>query len=184
MKLVPVKIKSIYPLPTGNGDLPSSMAKMTPDAAAALDAVRIDIEALGGWFRVSDMYRDSALQAKAHNDFVTGKKKAYSPPAGGSMHEAGRAIDLDLAVLIHPQHVPAGHHLFAEHEVREIFTKHGWVFIAAMGNEHMVDVKESWHIEYRAQFQSTYDNVFAKTKSHKLAYTSMAHAAIADLKAA
>jgi hypothetical protein len=179
MKLVSVTIKGIYP--TKDGLLPSKMARMAPDAAAALDAVRKDIEARGGCFRLSDCYRDSAMQARAHQDYVTGRKKAYSPPAGGSMHEAGRAIDLDLAALIHPGSVPKGSQLFDENDVRAIFEQHGWTFIAPAGNPHRVDVKESWHIEFRAQFQATYDATLAKLHNHGAAYRAMVKAAISDL---
>ena len=175
-KLVPVKIKSSY------ANLPFlrlPAAQMTPDAAASLDQVRSEIEALGGCVRVSDMYRSSAMQAKAHQDYVTGKKKAYSPPAGGSVHEAGRAIDLDLAALIHHGSVPKGFKVFNENEIRAIFEKHGWTFIAGAGNPHMVDVLESWHIEYRAHFQKVYN---ANLKAgHKAAYKAMAKAMIHDL---
>lgn len=175
-KLVPVKIKSSYPkLPF----LPMPAAQMTPDAAEALGKVQSEIEAMGGCFRVSDMYRSSAMQAKAHQDYVTGRKKAYSPPAGGSVHEGGRAIDLDLAALIHPNSVPKGFKVFDENVIRAIFEKHGWTFIAPAGNPHMVDVKESWHIEYRARFQQVYNANLGR--GHKFAYTAMAKAMIADL---
>lgn len=180
MKLVPVTVKGIYH--TADGLLPARMARMTPDAAAALAAVRTEIEKRGGCFRLSDCYRDAAMQAQAHQDYVTGRKKAYSPPAGGSMHQAGRAIDLDLAVLIQPDSVPKGSQLFDENEVRAIFEAHGWTFIAPAGNPHRVDVKESWHIEFRAKFQHTYDATMAKLHNHGAAYKAMAKAAIADLE--
>ncbi|MEO6392852.1 MAG: D-alanyl-D-alanine carboxypeptidase family protein [Pyrinomonadaceae bacterium] len=180
MKLTHLSIKSIYP--TKDGLLPARMAQMTPDAAAALDAVRAEVERRGGCFRVSDMYRDAAMQARAHQDYVSGRKKAYSPPAGGSMHQAGRAIDLDLAALIHPDSVPKGSQLFNENDVRAIFEAHGWTFIAPAGNPHRVDVKESWHIEYRAKFQAVYDATMAKLHNHGAAYKAMAKAAIADVE--
>lgn len=41
------------------------------------------------------------------------------------MHQAGRAINLDLAVLIQPGSVPKGSQLFDENEVRAIFEAHG-----------------------------------------------------------
>lgn len=46
MKLVPVTVKGIYQ--TADGLLPKRMARMTPDAAAALDAIRTEIEKRGG----------------------------------------------------------------------------------------------------------------------------------------
>ena len=70
-----------------------------------------------------------------------------------------------------------------ENEVRAIFEKHGWTFIAPAGNPHRVDVKESWHIEYRANFQNTYDATMVKLHNHGAAYRAMVRAAIADLAA-
>ncbi len=106
MKLVTIAVKGIYGRP--GSLLPASMARLTPDAAASLAQVEAEIERLGGCFRLSDAYRSSAMQARAHDDYIKGRKHAYSPPAGSSMHEAGRAIDLDLAALIHPPSVPKG----------------------------------------------------------------------------
>jgi hypothetical protein len=39
------------------------------------------------------------MQLQSHLDWKTGKKSAFSPPPGGSLHEAGRALDLDLDSL-------------------------------------------------------------------------------------
>jgi D-alanyl-D-alanine dipeptidase len=111
MKLVPVKVKGIYGRP--GSLLPPSMARLTPDAAAALAKVEAEIASRGGCFRLSDAYRSSAMQARAHDDFIRGRKKAYSPPAGSSMHEAGRAVDLDLAALIAEQDARAPRKRFA-----------------------------------------------------------------------
>src|SRR4051794_842043 len=162
--------------------LPPGMARLTPDAAAALVSVRSKIESLGGCLRLSDAYRSSAMQARAHDDFVRGRKTAYSPPAGSSMHEAGRAIDIDLAALIHPASVPKGSQTLNEPEVRAIFESQGWTFIAPAGDPHLVDVKESWHVEFRGPFQKVYDTVLKRTGKCSAAYQAMAHAAIADLK--
>jgi len=179
MKLVTIAVKGIYGRP--GSLLPASMARLTPDAAASLAQVEAEIERLGGCFRLSDAYRSSAMQARAHDDYIKGRKHAYSPPAGSSMHEAGRAIDLDLAALIHPPSVPKGSQTLNELKVRAIFEAHGWTFIAPAGNPHSVDVKESWHIEFRGPFQETYDSVFKRANVHSKAYHSMAAAAIADL---
>jgi hypothetical protein len=179
MKLVTIAVKGIYGRP--GSLLPASMARLTPDAAASLAQVEAEIERLGGCFRLSDAYRSSAMQARAHDDYIKGRKHAYSPPAGSSMHEAGRAIDLDLAALIHPPSVPKGSQTLNELKVRALFEAHGWTFIAPAGNPHSVDVKESWHIEFRGPFQETYDSVFKRANVHSKAYHSMAAAAIADL---
>lgn len=179
MKLVTINVKGIYGKP--GSSLPASMARLTPDAAQNLAKVEAEIEARGGCFRLSDAYRSSAMQARAHDDYVRGRKRAYSPPAGSSMHEAGRAIDVDLAALINPSSVPKGSQTLNELVVRSIFESFGWTFIAPAGNPHLVDVSESWHVEYRGRFQAVYDAVLRKTGSRSKAYHSMAAAAIADL---
>lgn len=180
MKLVPIKVEGIYGRP--GSLLPATMALLTPDAASSLEAVKNEIENRGGCFRLSDAYRSTAMQARAHDDFVKGRKKAYSPPAGGSMHEAGRAIDIDLAALIHPPSVPKGSQTFNEQQVRAIFESRGWTFIAPAGDPHRVDIKESWHIEFRGPFQAVYDAVMRRTGSRTKAYQAMSAAAIEDLK--
>lgn len=177
-KLVPVEIKSSYP----NVEfLPMPMAQMTPDAAASLAVVVAELEALGCLVRVSDMFRTRAQQVKAHNDWATGKKKAYSPPAGGSMHEAGRAIDLDLAPLINKQYAQ-GHTVLAEDDMRAIFTKHGWTWISRSGKQDQIDVLEEWHADYRGPFDAVYQKTMTATGNHGSAYHAMAAAGIADLE--
>jgi hypothetical protein len=89
-----IQIKSIY-----GGDLPKRMAHCTTDMLSAVRLVAADVKAAGGELILSDMYRSYEMQLQAHLDYVTGKKTAYSPPPGGSMHEAGRAFDLDLKAL-------------------------------------------------------------------------------------
>lgn len=176
--LVEVKIKSSY---KGVPYLRMPAAQMTPDAAASLAKVVAELEAAGGLVRVSDMFRTRAQQVAAHNDWRTGRKKAYSPPAGGSMHEAGRAIDLDLAVLIHAPSVPTGFKVFAQDEMRAYFTNHGWTWISRSGNQHQIDVLEEWHCDFRGPFDSVYKSTLTRTGSHSKAYHDMAAAAIADL---
>jgi hypothetical protein len=175
-KLVPIAVDSIY-----GGPLPARLAKLAEDAAASLEQVKLGFATKHALFRLTDAYRDPAEQAKAHNDYVTGKKTSYSPPAGSSMHEAGRAIDVDLAALIHPGSVPAGYTLMDEGDVRNVLATHSWIAIANQGDPHSVDVKESWHFEFRGPFQKVYNETLSATKNHSQAYTAMAKAAIADL---
>lgn len=176
-KLVPITVKSPY-----GGLLPKRLALLAEDAAAALSRAQLSFETKNALFRLTDAYRDPNEQARAHNDWRTGKKKAYSPPAGYSMHEAGRAIDVDLAVLIHLASVPKGYTMMPENEVRDLLQNHGWVPIANQGNPHKVDVKESWHFEFRGQFRKTYNEELSRTKDHSKAYRAMAKAAIADVR--
>src|SRR4051812_32298727 len=92
--LVEIKFYSIY-----GGPLPSRMAKCTPDTYRALFAVKENLKARNSDLVLSDLFRSYDMQFQANRDYVTGKKTAYSPPPGGSMHEAGRAFDLDLKYI-------------------------------------------------------------------------------------
>jgi hypothetical protein len=89
--LVSIRIPSIY-----GGDLPARLAKCTPDMLAGVLGVVAELNGTDDQLVLSDMYRTYDMQFQAHLDYVTGKKRAFSPPPGGSMHEAGRAFDLDL----------------------------------------------------------------------------------------
>lgn len=62
-------------------------------------ALNFEVNKLGGTLLLTDMFRTWDHQVQAHHDFVTGKKKAYSPPPGRSFHQAGRSIDVDIKVL-------------------------------------------------------------------------------------
>ena len=84
--LLPIDIRSIY-----HGPLPVRMAKCTPDMLAAAMRLREQLQAIGADLVLSDLYRSYDMQFQAHMEFVSGRKTAYSPPPGGSMHEAGRS---------------------------------------------------------------------------------------------
>ena len=130
-RLIPVTIPSIYSGRDGNTvNLPVRMALATPDTARAIYAIRDAVEARGGVFRLSDLYRDSEAQERAYMDHKEGRKAAYSPPAGGSWHETGRAFDVDVEAL----------KPLAIGEFRAICGKHGVTPIES----------ESWHFECRA----------------------------------
>src|SRR5215475_10926555 len=90
--LIQVAIPSIY----GNSKpLPPRMARATPDFVRVLEQLKSQLPKL----RWSDLFRDYDMQKSAHEDFVAGRKKAFSPPPGGSFHEAGRGMDIDLATI-------------------------------------------------------------------------------------
>ncbi len=89
--LIKIKFDSIY-----GGLLPGRMAHCTHAALFRLKEKLVD---LGADLVLSDLFRSYDMQLQANLDYVTGKKKAYSPPPGGSLHEAGRAFDLDLGKL-------------------------------------------------------------------------------------
>lgn len=97
--LVRIEILSIYEHRGERILLPKRMAQCTPDTQAAIDRIADDVHTAGGKLYLSDLFRSYDMQLQAHLDWKTGKKKAFSPPPGGSMHEAGRAFDLSLKDL-------------------------------------------------------------------------------------
>jgi len=90
--VVRVQVPGIYPK---GSPLPAHMARLVEPAAEALARVYQEIVAEGGHLYISDMFRSAEMQQKAHEDWKAGRKTAYSPPACGSVHESGRAIDTD-----------------------------------------------------------------------------------------
>lgn len=105
--------------------------------------IRADVEAAGGKFALSDLFRSYDMQLQAHLDFTSGKKKAFSPPPGSSMHEAGRAFDVDLKGL-----------KMSLADFWQIVKKCGVVPIIA---EPDPKASEAWHFECRGSHQLVYD---------------------------
>jgi hypothetical protein len=120
--------------------LPKRMAKLVHGAAEALQNVFRDVVALGGHLYITDMFRSAVDQQKAHEDWKTGRKTAYSPPSCSSVHEAARAIDIDAF------DTGIGHH-----RVRQILNKHGWTHIV-----ESLTGPECWHYEFRGEAWETY----------------------------
>lgn len=102
MPLVPLHIASIYTRNGAPAPLPARMAWCAPDLRDALLALDAEVARRGGALRLSDLFRSAEMQDRAHADWKSGRKRAFSPPAGQSLHEAGRAFDLDLAALRMP----------------------------------------------------------------------------------
>jgi hypothetical protein len=115
---------SIYRNRNGNGfaPLPERMGYFTTDTYAALKEAEARFRELGGDFRLSDGYRSFDMQLQAHLDYLAGgggnparaqqlneqyfggryeirPKRANSPFPGAGMHQAGRAVDYDWALL-------------------------------------------------------------------------------------
>lgn len=141
--LVDLPILSIYKVSEQRVLLPKRMARCTPDAKRAILAIRADVEAAGGRLYLSDLFRSHDMQLQAHLDWKSGKKKAYSPPPGGSLHEAGRALDLDLGSLKVKLDV-----------FWKIAARHGVVPIIPDPNPR---ASEAWHFERRGSHQLVYD---------------------------
>ena len=92
--LIPIDILSIYKNKLGDlVPLSTRMAKCTPDTYNAIFNIATDLAKKGGKLILSDLFRSYDMQAQSHQDYVAGRKKAFSPPPGGSFHEAGRAFD-------------------------------------------------------------------------------------------
>ena len=167
--VVKVKVPGIYGATKGN-PLPKRMAKLVKPAAQALQRVYKDIVAEDGHLYISDMFRSVAQQQKAHEDYKSGRKSAYSPASCNSVHEACRAIDID-----------AFDTLIGHKRVREILNQHGWVNIV-----ETLTGKECWHYEFRStkweQFKAEHDYA-AMARGMKEEIGNVAGRAAADRKA-
>jgi hypothetical protein len=158
--LIPIDIPSIY-----NGPLPKRLALCTPDTKAGILAIAADLKALGFGFRLSDLFRSHEAQQQAHLDFVQGRKKAFSPPAGGSMHEAGRAMDIDLSSI-------------------GVSLVKFWEIAAARGFTPIIDKpdpsrSESWHFDCRGSHDAVYRYLTSgKAGAVAAPYTQMAQSGI------
>ncbi|MBP2316817.1 hypothetical protein [Azospirillum soli] len=162
--LVRVVMPSIYrtnglPVP-----LPSRMAIATPDTRRALLSLRTALHAAGGDLILSDLFRSYDMQLQSHNDYVTGKKSAFSPPPGGSMHEAVRGFDLDLAAL-------------------KIKLADFWDLASEFGvfpiiSKPLGKANEAWHFDVRGSHALVYDYYRAGQGGNMKPYTAMAVSAI------
>ncbi len=133
--LASIVFPSIYKTNGVAVPLPKKMSQCTPDMKAALVNTAADLAAVGGKLVLSDLFRSYDMQLGSHLDWKSGKKKAFSPPPGGSLHEAGRGFDLDLAAM-----------KIGLDKFWELAAKHGLVPIISVPKK---GVSESWHFECR-----------------------------------
>ena len=163
--LVKINILSIYKKNDVRLHLPDRMALCTPDTHRAIMAVKTDLEGQGGKLFLSDLFRSYDMQLQSHLDFKKGKKKAFSPPPGGSLHEAGRALDLDLASL-----------KASLEDFWEIAQSHGFFPII---NAPDPKKSEAWHFDCRGSHNIVYDYYKdGKGTNFTSPYTAMAASAI------
>ncbi|WP_461149821.1 M15 family metallopeptidase domain-containing protein [Spirosoma pulveris] len=142
--LIPIDIISIYTNKLGDRlPLPMRMAKCTPDTHRAIFNIATELAQKGGKLILSDLFRSYDMQSQSHNDFISGKKKAFSPPPGGSFHEAGRGFDLDLGAL----KIPLA-------DFWKIAAGHGVVPII---KQPKASLSEAWHFDCRGSHQLVYD---------------------------
>ena len=72
-------IMSIYEVNKQRVLMPKRMALSTPDMKKAMYGIRTDVQASGGQFALSDLFRSYDMQLQAHVEFISKKKKAFSP---------------------------------------------------------------------------------------------------------
>ena len=136
--LVNIDIPSIYFDSHNNRkNLPARMAQCSPDMRRAALNLRMDLAGRGVELFLSDMFRSFDMQLQAHIE--NAKKGVFSPRPGGSLHEAGRAFDLDLGALL------AGNILKLS-DFWTIAAQRGVVPIIAAPDKSK---SEAWHFECR-----------------------------------
>ncbi|MCB1824921.1 MAG: D-alanyl-D-alanine carboxypeptidase family protein [Candidatus Competibacteraceae bacterium] len=162
-----VEIISIYKVHGERVLLPERMAKSTPDTQTALKAISIDLKDAGGKLVLSDLFRSYDMQLQAHLDWKTGKKRAYSPPPGGSLHEAGRAFDLSLKDM-----------KIKLSDFWDIAKAHGMVPIISTPDKRK---SEAWHFECRGSHQVVYDYYKDGHGANMKPYKAMAASSILSI---
>ena len=143
------------------------MAHCTPDMKVAIQTVSEEMRKRNGHLYLSDLFRSYEMQLQSHLDYVNGKKSAYSPPPGGSMHEAGRALDLDLGAL-------------------KISLADFWPIAKAAGLSPIVGqpdpgLKESWHFDCRGSHNLVYRYYNSGKGTNMKPYQAMAASAILSI---
>lgn len=164
--LVKIAIASIYPIKKP-GNLPDKNARCTPDTKMAVLSIDRDLQAAGGKLVLSDMFRSYEMQTNAHLDFVLKRKTAFSPPAGGSMHEAGRAFDMDLSKI-----------KISLSEFWKIAAKYGMFPIISKPTS---GVSESWHFDCPGSHKIISDYYKSGKADNMKSYAAMAASAILSL---
>jgi hypothetical protein len=166
--VVPVNVISIYQVSGHRSLLPKRMARCTPDMKMTIFQLSAALTAKGGEFVLSDLFRSYDMQLQAHLDYTSGKKKSFSPSPGGSLHEGGRAFDVDLGAL-----------KVTLAEFWEIAAAFGIVPINAKPDP---GASEAWHFECRGSHQLVYDYYKNKEGTNFDApYKAMAASAIAAI---
>ncbi|GAO44108.1 hypothetical protein FPE01S_03_01470 [Flavihumibacter petaseus NBRC 106054] len=140
------------------------MAKCTPDTYNAIYKIAQAVAKNGGKLILSDLFRSRDMQWQSYQDYISGKKEAFSPPPGGSFHEAGRAFDLDLGAL-------------------KMRLSEFWKIAAQFGvipiiKEPKSTLDEAWHFDCRGSHQIVYQYYADKHGTNFKPYTAAAASAI------
>lgn len=163
--LIPIDIISCYVTKFGDRiPLPARMARCTPDTYTAIVNTAASVADRGGKLVLSDLFRSYDMQAQSHQDYVSGRKKAFSPPPGGSFHEAGRGLDIDLEAL-----------KISLADFWQIAEQHGLKPIIATPNENQ---SEAWHFDCRGSHDVVYQYYRSGKAANLKPYTAAAASAI------
>jgi hypothetical protein len=166
--LIPINIISIYKNRLGDLlPLPARMAQCTPDTHTAIFNIATDLAKKGGRLILSDLFRSYDMQAQSHQDFISGRKKAFSPAPGGSFHEAGRAFDMDLSAI-----------KIQLADFWKIADKYG---VSPIISQPKPNVSEAWHFDCRGSHQLVYQYYAAKKGTNFKPYTAAAASAIISI---
>jgi len=141
--LFKIEIGSIYKTGGHPALLPPRMALCTADMKEAIETLRASLQQAGGALILSDLFRSYDMQTQSHLDYVSGRKSAFSPPAGGSFHEAGRAFDLDLGRI----HV----------SLRDLWDLAAPAKLVPIISAPDPNASEAWHFECRGSHQRVYE---------------------------
>ena len=123
------------------------MGNFCREGVPHLIGLKNDVEAEGGVFLISDMFRDWMMQWQAWRDYDLGLKAAFSPKPGGSFHNAGRSFDVDLPELLKTMEYA---------KFWQICKDHG--FSSVGKNRHTPNEKatEAWHFDFMGIFEALY----------------------------
>jgi len=114
------------------------------------------------------------MQMQAHWDWKTGKKVAYSPPAGRSMHNAARSIDVDVK-LIEESLNPTGYAKKGFDLYWEIYRDLGFTGVRENAKYACKTATEAWHQDYLGVFTA-----LRKVQGYKIAAIVATMDAIGD----
>ena len=166
--LAPISIISVYKNSLGDLlPLPARMAQCTPDTYTAIMNIAKDLAKKGGKLILSDLFRSYDMQMQSHLDFVSGKKRAFSPPPGGSFHEAGRAFDLDLDAMKIP--------------LSDLWIIAAKYAVTPIIKQPKPNVSEAWHFDCRGSHQIVYEYYESGKGNNFKSYTAAAGSAILSI---
>lgn len=132
------------------------MGNFTREGITAAHALRKEVEDAGGMFRLTDMFRTWDMQTQAHHDYITGKKRALSPPPGESFHNAARSEDIDIDLIEETLQPPGtGKKGFALYW--EMCRDLGFTGVVRNRYTPDKDATEAWHIDYMGIFKALYN---------------------------